>query len=85
MEYKVNTSLNVGDKLYKLTERGTILQHYVSTIEFEGTIENDCNYHVLYCIYNSFDKFVCKLKYNEITDLYFLNKKDIVKRVMDQL
>mgnify|MGYP004503527283 CR=1 FL=1 len=85
MEYKVNTSLNVGDKLYTLTERGTILQHHVSKIEFKGTIEDDCNYCVLYYIDDSFDRYVGKLNANEITERYFLGKKDIVKRIMDQL
>lgn len=96
MEYKVNTSFNIGDKLYSLNNRGTILEYHISKIDFRGVVNCDhdlnanhtiCDYdlNINYTITNSSNKTIVKLTANEITERYFTSKKDIVKRITDQL
>lgn len=96
MEYKVNTSFNIGDKLYSLTDRGTILEYYISKIDFTGVVNcdhdldanhtiHDYDLNICYSISNSSNKIITRLSASKITERYFINKKDIVKHIMDQL
>lgn len=85
MEYKVNTSFNIGDKLYSLTDRGTILEYYISKIDFTGVVKDDYDLNICYSISNSSNKIITRLSASKIIERYFINKKDIVKHIMDQL
>lgn len=85
MEYKVNTSFNIGDKLYSLTDRGTILEYHISKIDFTGVVKDDYDLNICYSISNSSNKIITRLSASKINERYFTSKKDVVKRVMEQL
>lgn len=85
MEYKVNTSFNIGDKLYSLNSKGTILEYHISKIDFTGTVKDDYDLDIRYTIANSLNKTITRLSAYAIAEHYFTSKKDIVKYITDQL
>lgn len=87
MEYKVNTHFNIGDKLYSLDNSGNISTYHVSKILIK--LKDNCNKvttDIKYTISDSQDKImVYDIDASEIQRKLFLDKKDIVKHIMDQL
>lgn len=90
MEYKVNTSFNVGDKLYSLCSNGDINTYYISKIKITGEITGEINdeYIKTTAIYHVADPsnfVIATINETELRKRFFTDKKEIVKYITDQL
>ena len=86
MEYKVNTSFNVGDKLYSLCSNGDINTFHISKIKITGEINDECiKTNAIYHVANLSNFVIATIDETELRKRFFTDKKEIVKYVMDQL
>lgn len=85
MEINLNTTYNVGDRLYALNSKGEILNYYISKIIYEGKITDINSFLIRYDIVNSKGSKIATITSDEITDRFFIDKKDIVKHIVEQL
>lgn len=86
MEYTVNTIFNINDKIYSINNFGNINTYHINEIDFEG-LANDKGYsfNIIYSVANSSGKCIERSSATEIQKRYFLDKKDIIKHITDQL
>lgn len=86
MEYTFNTTYNVGTKLYKLNGLGDILSYSISKIHLtfidDGKIEK---LNISYGIVNERGQTMYTIDADKIKKDFYLNKKDIIQHLMEQL
>lgn len=87
MEYKVDTKFNINDKLYAMNNLGDISTYHINKIKFKGVSDgNDTDIVILYDIANLENKAIAtNINYIEIQKRFFIDKKDILKHIMNQL
>lgn len=86
MEYTFNTTYNVGTKLYKLNSLGDILSYSISKIHLTFTDDGEIDkLNICYDLKNDRGQKMFTLDADTIEKEYYLNKKDIIKHLMEQL
>lgn len=86
MEYTFNTTYNVGTKLYKLNNLGDILSYSIYKINLDFTDDGETDkLNVWYDLINMAGQKRNHVDADTIEKEYYLNKKDIIKRLMEQL
>lgn len=86
MEYTFNTTYNVGTKLYKLNNSGDILSYSIDKIHLTFTDDGLTDkLDILYGLINENGQKRGNIDADTIEKEYYLNKKDIIKHLMEQL
>lgn len=87
MTYKVNTIFNINDKIYSINNQGDIFTYHISKITFNGIMDGkNIDVDITYNISNLENKLIAtNINAQNIEKRYFLDKKDIIKHITDQL
>lgn len=83
MIYQVKTEFTPGTEIYSLNNLGTISSYFISKVLFEGKDDGDSiTIKLKYIIVNSKHQII---DIKELKERFFLDKKDIVKHIVEQI
>nr|DAR23004.1 MAG TPA: hypothetical protein [Caudoviricetes sp.] len=86
MIYQVKTEFTPGTEIYSLNNLGTISSYFISKVLFEGKDDGDSiTIEVKYTIVNSKHQIIDTIDIKELKERFFLDKKDIVKHIVEQI
>lgn len=86
MIYQVKTEFTPGTEIYSLNNLGTISSYFISKVLFEGKDDGDSiTIKLKYIIVNSKHQIIDTIDIKELKERFFLDKKDIVKHIVEQI
>ena len=86
MIYQVKTEFTPGTEIYSLNNLGTISSYFISKVLFEGKDDGDSiTIKLKYIIVNSKHQIIDTIDIKELKRRFFLDKKDIVKHIVEQI
>ncbi len=86
MIYQVKPEFTPGTEIYSLNNLGTINSYFVSKVLFSGK-DDGCSINILitYVIVNDKHQTITTIDAEELKRRFFLDKKDIVKHIVEQI
>ena len=86
MIYQVKPEFTPGTEIYSLNSFGNISSYFVSKVLFNGK-DDGCSINILitYVIVNDNHKIIATMDAEELKKRFFLDKKDIVKHITEQV
>lgn len=86
MIYQVKPEFTPGTEIYSLNNLGTISSYFISKVLFEGKDDGDSiAIKLKYTIVNSKHQIIATIDIKELKERFFLDKKDIVKHIVEQI
>lgn len=86
MEYTLTAKYNIGTELYKVNNKGDILSYSITRIDLSFSDNGITNkLDVSYDISDKNGRRIASLRSDEIEESYYIDKKDIIKHLMEQL
>lgn len=86
MIYQVKPEFTPGTEIYSLNNLGTISSYFISKVLFEGKDDGDSiTIELKYTIVNSKHQIIDTIDIKELKERFFLDKKDIVKHIVEQI
>ena len=86
MIYQVKPEFTPGTEIYSLNSFGNISSYFISKVLFNGK-DDGCSINILitYVIVNDKHKTIETIDAEELKRRFFLDKKDIVKHIIEQV
>lgn len=86
MIYQVKPEFTPGTEIYSLNNLGTINSYFVSKVLFSGKDDGvDIIIDIHYVIVNIKHNIIATVDAEELKRRFFLDKKDIVKHIVEQI
>lgn len=86
MVYQVKPEFTPGTEIYSLNNLGTINSYFISKVLFSGKDDGvDTIIDIHYVIVNIKHNIIATVDAEELKRRFFLDKKDIVKHIIEQI